>query len=39
VQQRLTFGMPWLRLALILGAVAAFTGWAAWLMRPRAARE
>ena len=34
VQQRLTFGMPWLRLALILGAVAAFTAWAAWLVRP-----
>lgn len=38
VQQRLAFGMPWLRLAAILGAVAAFTAWAAWLVRPRAAR-
>ncbi|WP_243286989.1 hypothetical protein [Geothrix terrae] len=33
VRQRLAFGEPWLRLALILGAVAAFTGWAAWLIR------
>lgn len=34
VRQRLAFGEPWLRLALILGAVAAFTGWAAWMTRP-----
>lgn len=33
VQQRLAFGAPWLRLALILGTVAAFTAWAAWLLR------
>lgn len=38
VQQRLAFGMPWLRLAAILGAVALFTAWAAWLVRPRAAQ-
>jgi len=35
VQQRLAFGAPWLRLAAILGAVALFTGWSAWLLRPR----
>ncbi len=33
VQQRLAFGAPWLRLAAILGAVAAFTAWSAWLLR------
>lgn len=33
VRQRLAFDEPWLRLALILGAVAAFTAWAAWLLR------
>ena len=33
VRQRLAFGEPWLRLALILGAVAAFTAWATWLLR------
>ncbi len=33
VQQRLAFGAPWLRLALILGTVAAFTAWSAWLLR------
>jgi hypothetical protein len=34
IRTRLAFGEPWLRLALILGAVAAFTAWAAWLLRP-----
>ena len=34
VQQRLAYGAPWLRLALILGGVALFTAWAAWLVRP-----
>jgi uncharacterized membrane protein YqjE len=34
VQQRLAFGMPWLRLAAILGAVTLFTAWSAWLVRP-----
>ncbi|WP_243323492.1 hypothetical protein [Geothrix sp. SG200] len=33
IRQRLAFDEPWLRLALILGAVAAFTAWAAWLLR------
>ena len=33
VRTRLAFGEPWLRLAFILGAVAAFTAWAAWLLR------
>ncbi|HEX9010739.1 MAG TPA: hypothetical protein VF804_10250 [Holophagaceae bacterium] len=34
VQQRLAFAAPWQRLALILGAVALFTAWAAWLVQP-----
>ena len=38
VRQRLAFGEPWLRLALILGAVALFTGWSAWLLRSRRAK-
>lgn len=33
VQERLAFGAPWLRLALILLAVAAFTAWSARLLR------
>ncbi len=33
IRTRLAFDEPWLRLALILGAVAAFTAWAAWLLR------
>jgi hypothetical protein len=33
VQERLAFGGPWLRLAIILGAVAIFTGWSAWLLK------
>jgi len=28
-------GAPWTRLAVILGAVALFTAWAAWLLRIR----
>jgi uncharacterized membrane protein YGL010W len=39
VQTRLAFGEPWLRLVFILGAVAAFTGWAAWLLRSEQTRE
>lgn len=35
VRVRLAFGLPWLRMALILGAVAIFTAWSAWLLRPR----
>jgi len=31
---RLEAGLPWLRMSLILGGVAAFTLWAAWLLRP-----
>jgi hypothetical protein len=37
-QQRLASGLPWLRLVLILGAVAVFTAWSAWLVRPRPVR-
>lgn len=37
VQERLAFGAPWLRLALILASVAIFTGWSALLLRPRKA--
>ena len=33
IQQRLGEGLPWLRLALIFGAVALFTAGAAWLLR------
>ena len=33
VQERLALGAPWLRMALILAAVALFTAWAAWLLR------
>lgn len=32
VQERLALDLSWLRLALILGAVALFTAWAAWLL-------
>jgi hypothetical protein len=39
VRTRLAFGEPWLRLALILGAVAAFTAWAAWLLRTGTSEE
>ncbi|HSM14782.1 MAG TPA: hypothetical protein VLA66_12015 [Thermoanaerobaculia bacterium] len=35
--RRAEAGQPWLRLAVILGAVAALTALAAWLHRPRAA--
>ena len=35
VHLRLLFGEPWLRLLFILGAVALFTVWSAWLLRPR----
>ncbi|WP_243303057.1 hypothetical protein [Geothrix oryzisoli] len=38
VRQRLAFGEPWLRLVFILGAVAAFTAWAAWLLRDKRRR-
>jgi hypothetical protein len=33
IQQRLGEGLPWMRLAVIFGAVALFTAWAAWLLR------
>jgi hypothetical protein len=33
VSERLTMGLPWIRLAIIFGAVTAFTAWAAWLLR------
>lgn len=35
VAERWAAGQPWLRLALILGAVACFTAGAGWLLRPR----
>jgi hypothetical protein len=35
VQERRLAGAPWLRLALILGAVALCTAGAAWAVRPR----
>lgn len=35
VSERLDGGQPWVRLAVILGAVALFTGWSAWLMSGR----
>ena len=35
VRMRLAFGEPWLRLVFILGAVALFTAWTAWLLRTR----
>jgi hypothetical protein len=38
VQQRLTLGQPWLRLALILGAVAVFTAASALVFRSAALR-
>jgi hypothetical protein len=33
VGERLSSGLPWMRLAAILGAVAVFTAAAAWLLR------
>jgi len=33
VYERREGGQPWLRLALIFGAVTLFTAWAAWLLR------
>ena len=38
VQQRLALGQPWLRLSLILGAVAAFTAASALVFRNAALR-
>lgn len=35
LQQRLAYGEPWVRLVIILGGVATFTAWSAWLLRPR----
>lgn len=35
VQQRLSEGLPWARLAAILIGVALFTAWAAWMVRER----
>lgn len=39
VDARLAEGQPWLRLALIMGAVACFTAGSAWLLRPRRQAE
>jgi len=36
--ERMSLGQPWLRLVLILGAVAAFTLAAAWVFQHRALR-
>jgi len=33
IRQRLGEGLPWMRLAVIFGAVALFSAWAAWLLR------
>ena len=38
IQERLSEGLPWRRLSLILGAVALFTAWAAWLLGDRRER-
>jgi hypothetical protein len=35
VGERLSGGLPWMRLALIFGTVTLFTAWAAWLLRNR----
>ncbi|WLT33420.1 hypothetical protein [Geothrix sp. PMB-07] len=32
VQERLAYGEPWSRLAVILAGVALFTAWSAWLV-------
>lgn len=32
---RIAAGEPWVRMAFILGGVAAFTAWSAWLAGPR----
>ena len=39
VEQRLAAGAPWVRLALIMAAVAAFTLWAARLLNSEAVRK
>jgi hypothetical protein len=33
VSECLTLALPWMRLAMILGAVTLYTAWAAWLLR------
>lgn len=38
VQVRLALGQPWLRLALVLGAVAALTAVSALVLQPRSTR-
>jgi hypothetical protein len=38
-QMRITFGEPWLRLAVILGAVALFTALSGMVFRARSLRE
>ena len=32
VNERMTLGLPWIRLVSIFGAVMLFTAWAAWLL-------
>jgi len=39
VQQRIYWGMPWIRVVLILGAVVAFTAWAGLLLNASKVKE
>lgn len=39
VQMRMEFGMPWTRLAIILGIVALFTAFSSLVFRSRALRK
>ena len=38
-QMRIEFGMPWMRLAIILGAVALFTAFSALVFRSKSLRQ
>ena len=38
-QMRIEFGMPWARMAIILGAVALFTGFSSLVFRGKALRK
>jgi hypothetical protein len=39
VQQRIFWGMPWVRLVMILGGVALFTAWAGFLLNSSRIKE
>lgn len=39
VQQRIYWGIPWVRVVLILGGVAAFTAWAGLLLNASKVKE